>query len=720
MGSSVGMERMGMHKNGLIWNYDVDLWKKNRKAFEKALEEGQKELDQQGGEYMAQGGLEIPLIQPVSMLDRVRDFTICLTLQCLLRLPSLTSDSQWKKNTIAIVGGYFKAWEFHLFSTQSSDEHTKAIDLMREKGEEIVRLWKEQNQGRRVEEEGREGGRESFLGLLHKIHESSTSAPGGWEGTATAAEIRQNTCEMLLAGTDTTSLTLFYSLVLASTHPRLAAMTTPRRSKGERGREVLPESEESGSVEAIKRLFYEAQRLIPVGPVSLREAIVDIPEVKLGSGEHSVRQGDGVIFNIERMNRDPRVYSDPDSFCPDRYIERAKGGGGEPFPLSFGTGSKSCPGRFFAEKEARIYLSSTLSRFSFFTENGEGLEVLKPKWDVANAPSTDLKLWPFPRADVYLTGQSSTGKTTTLEAIRKQFPMIPYVSEVAREVMRERGWTPEDLSRSKEIHLDLQEQLLEKNEAIFRERHAQPFRLIDRSPVDILFYLEKSHMKSERGKEIHKRANALAREVAESPDCLILHFPFRRDTVKRDGVCLMPQEDDERIMEELADKFSLVRLRGPRVTLEAEGGGKREGEGDGWAVGASEEACGPSIDERTKEVLDVIRSRFERPLEGENTKQGGGGSASSLFEKQEEEEVACPETPTVSPSGGARVSSFSVASPERVAETADALAAEEFDEEGMPTDHRGGFSSLSSSPSRSHATKTVLSHLKATPQRGRK
>jgi predicted ATPase len=48
---------------------------------------------------------------------------------------------------------------------------------------------------------------------------------------------------------------------------------------------------------------------------------------------------------------------------------------------------------------------------------------------------------------VFLIGAQATGKTELFEALRAEYPGSPAVEEVARKVMKEKGWTGADTGR---------------------------------------------------------------------------------------------------------------------------------------------------------------------------------------------------------------------------------------------------------------------------------
>ncbi|KAI5114921.1 hypothetical protein M0805_001012 [Coniferiporia weirii] len=71
--------------------------------------------------------------------------------------------------------------------------------------------------------------------------------------------------------------------------------------------------------------------------------------------------GTTMLSNIWAMHRDPSVYTEPDKFIPERWLQDKP-------PLdvrktAFGFGRRICPGRFFAENAIFISIASILATF---------------------------------------------------------------------------------------------------------------------------------------------------------------------------------------------------------------------------------------------------------------------------------------------------------------------------------------------------------------------
>jgi len=65
---------------------------------------------------------------------------------------------------------------------------------------------------------------------------------------------------------------------------------------------------------------------------------------------------------------DSSVYTNPETFNPDRYIPTSEGGLGEPLPVGpFGFGRRVCPGQHFATASVWIVIATLLATFKIST-----------------------------------------------------------------------------------------------------------------------------------------------------------------------------------------------------------------------------------------------------------------------------------------------------------------------------------------------------------------
>lgn len=172
----------------------------------------------------------------------------------------------------------------------------------------------------------------------------------------TTEEIRDNLLTFIVAGHETTALTLSWALYLCAFDP---AVQTRARAEAQA---VLgsrsARAEDVPNLPYIRQVIDETLRLYP--PAAFLSRTAQKTDELCG---REVRRGDTVILPIYALHRHKKLWSHPDRFDPDRF---APGHQTDRFAfLPFGDGPRICIGANFAIQEAVIILSTLLARFHF-------------------------------------------------------------------------------------------------------------------------------------------------------------------------------------------------------------------------------------------------------------------------------------------------------------------------------------------------------------------
>ncbi|MCB2130735.1 MAG: cytochrome P450 [Rhodobacteraceae bacterium] len=176
------------------------------------------------------------------------------------------------------------------------------------------------------------------------------------------AELRDNLLTFIVAGHETTALTLAWALYLCAFDPAVQARarTEAQAVLGRRAATVadLP------ALGYVRQVVDEALRLYPPAAFLSRTAIA---HDELCGRE--VRPGDTVMLPIYALHRNHLLWRDPDRFDPDRFADSKSI---DRFAyLPFGGGPRICIGASFALQEAVIILATLLARFRFAPVEGK-------------------------------------------------------------------------------------------------------------------------------------------------------------------------------------------------------------------------------------------------------------------------------------------------------------------------------------------------------------
>jgi cytochrome P450 len=172
----------------------------------------------------------------------------------------------------------------------------------------------------------------------------------------TTAELRDNLLTFIVAGHETTALTLSWALYLCAFDQDVQAAAREEAAGvlGDRAATVadLP------ALPLVRRIVDEALRMYPPAAFLSRTAMA--ADVLCG---REVRPSDTVILPIYALHRHRQLWDDPDAFRPDRFADP------KAVPrfqyLPFGDGPRICIGASFALQEAVIILATLLARFRF-------------------------------------------------------------------------------------------------------------------------------------------------------------------------------------------------------------------------------------------------------------------------------------------------------------------------------------------------------------------
>ena len=157
--------------------------------------------------------------------------------------------------------------------------------------------------------------------------------------------IRDQMLTMLIAGHDTSTALLAWTFALLGQHPEVH-------------QRVVAEVDSMERSPLLDQIIKESLRLYPPIHIGNRQVAEE-----LHFAEGNVPPSERMFYSIYLTHRDPAIWENAESFCPERFAHGRKT---PPFSyVPFGGGPRACIGAAFGQAEARVVLARLLRTHKF-------------------------------------------------------------------------------------------------------------------------------------------------------------------------------------------------------------------------------------------------------------------------------------------------------------------------------------------------------------------
>ena len=172
--------------------------------------------------------------------------------------------------------------------------------------------------------------------------------------------------DLFSAGTDTTSSTVEWAMAELLNNPK--AMAKARSELDEvLGKGMIVEESDISKLPYLQAVVKETFRLHPPVPFLVPRKTEMESEI-LG---YAVPKNAQVLVNVWAIGRDPMLWTNPNSFVPERFLECEIDVKGRDFQLiPFGAGRRICPGLLLGHRMVHLMLASLLHSFDWKLEDG--------------------------------------------------------------------------------------------------------------------------------------------------------------------------------------------------------------------------------------------------------------------------------------------------------------------------------------------------------------
>ncbi|XP_030529645.1 cytochrome P450 CYP82D47-like [Rhodamnia argentea] len=266
--------------------------------------------------------------------------------------------------------------------------------LMKETAKELDILaqgWLEDHRRKRLSRPA--GDREqNFMDLMLKDIEGANLS-----GFDADTVIKATCLNMIVAGSDTLMVASTWVLSLLVNN-RGVLKKAQQELEVHVGKSRPVEESDVKNLTYLQAIVKETMRLYPPGPVN---ALRTTMEECTFSGGFRVPAGTRLMLNIWKMQRDGRVWSNPDKFEPERFLTThqnvdVRGRNLELIP--FGAGRRSCAGMSLALHTVHLTVASLLQSFDIGAVSDEAMDMTESP-GLSNMKATLLEVTLIPRLD---------------------------------------------------------------------------------------------------------------------------------------------------------------------------------------------------------------------------------------------------------------------------------------------------------------------------------
>ncbi|XP_021766096.1 cytochrome P450 CYP82D47-like [Chenopodium quinoa] len=267
--------------------------------------------------------------------------------------------------------------------------YEKSMKKVAKEIDHVAQGWLDEHRTRRLfEDQGKE--KQDFIDVMLGIFDTGLNTPSRIEADRI---IKANSMALLLAGADTTAVTLTWTLSLLMNN-RESLKKAQAEIDYHVGKERKVDESDLKKFVYLQAVLKESMRIYPAAPLLTRESIADCTV-----GGYQILTGTQLYVNMYKIHRDPELWPDPLDFRPERFLTThidydVRGQNFDLIP--FGSGRRICPGISFALQMTQFTLANLLHGFDISSISDEAVDMTE-SLGITNLKATPLEVCLKPR-----------------------------------------------------------------------------------------------------------------------------------------------------------------------------------------------------------------------------------------------------------------------------------------------------------------------------------